>query len=359
MKIVVIQDYLRMGGTEMQAVSMVAGFQSKGWDAQLLTLRPGGPLLERTERLGLKVNCLQPFDYKLNWAHPGLHKEIHRIGPDCILLMGRNGNSIGGKIIHSFPQMKVFGTFRTGRKLPKAYIETLQNCHHIFTNSNWGLDQLNSLDIGSGKISVIPNGIVHEDIESEDSSYRENARKELGIPSDRVVLIKVAAFRKGKNHAGLLKQLSKFEGNWELWLVGEGPELQACRRLTDQLELNERVRFLGQQSNLNKLYHGADIAVLYSTEDSLPNFLVEAQAAGLPVVALDCAGVAETFIDGKTGCLVDLDNGDDFLGALTRVIEDEPLRARMSQEAQVWAQEQFCPSARLNDYALKIQELVG
>ena len=48
-----------------------------------------------------------------------------------------------------------------------------------------------------------------------------------------------------------------------------------------------------------------------------------------------------------------------FLGALTKVTEDEPLRARMSQEAQVWAQEQFCPSARLNDYALKIQELVG
>ena len=78
MKIVVIQDYLRMGGTEMQAVSMVAGFQSKGWDAHLLTLRPGGPLLERAERLGLKVNCLQPFDFKLNWAHPGLQKEIHK-----------------------------------------------------------------------------------------------------------------------------------------------------------------------------------------------------------------------------------------------------------------------------------------
>ena len=125
--------------------------------------------------------------------------------------MGRNGNSIGAKIINSFPQIKVFGTFRTGRKLPKAYTETLQNCHHIFTNSNWGLDQLHSLDIGSGKISVIPNGIVHEVIEPEDSSYRENARKELGIPSDRVVLIKVAAFREGKNHAGLLKELSKFE----------------------------------------------------------------------------------------------------------------------------------------------------
>jgi len=348
-----------MGGTEMQAVSMVAGFQSKGWDALLLTLRPGGPLLERAERLGLKVNCLQPFDFKLNWAHLGLQKEIHRIGPDCILLMGRNGNSIGAKIIHSFPQMKVFGTFRTGRKLPKAYLETLQNCHHIFTNSNWGLEQLNSLDIGSGKISVIPNGIVHEDIESKDNSYRENARKELGTPSDRVVLIKVAAFRAGKDHAGLLRQLSKFEGNWELWLVGEGPEFQNCKRLTDQLILNEKIRFLGHQSNIKKLYQGADIAVLYSTEESLPNFLVEAQTAGLPVVALDCAGVAETFLDGKTGCLVNLDNGDDFLGALTRVIEDEPLRARMSQEAQVWAQEQFCPSARLNEYALKIQELVG
>ena len=107
------------------------------------------------------------------------------------------------------------------------------------------------------------------------------------------------------------------------------------------------------------MYQGADIAVLYSSEESLPNFLVEAQAAGLPVVALDCAGVDETFIDGKTGCLVDLDKGDEFLGALSKVTEDEPVRARMSLEAQVWAQEQFCPSARLNDYALKIKELVG
>ena len=81
---------------------------------------------------------------------------------------------------------------------------------------------------------------------------------------------------------------------------------------------------------------------MFSSEESLPNFLVEAQATD-SVVALDCAGVAETFIDGKTGCLVGLDSGDDFLGALEG-IENEPLRAQMSQEAQVWAQEQFCPS---------------
>ncbi len=360
MKIVVVQDYLRCGGTEMQSISLAAGFRSHGWDARLLTLRPGGPLLDRARKLGLDPIVLQPFDFKLNWVHPGLASELRKIAPDCVLLMGRNGNSLGGKILECIPDTKVFGTFRTGRKLTHAYVGTLQSCHHVFTNSHWGAGRLSDISgIHSDKVTVIPNGVVHAADPSQHDARRTSVREQLGTTPEKLVFLKVAAFRPGKDHAGLLTLFKDLGGDWELWLAGEGPERKACEQLADKLEYSGRVRFLGEQQEVVNLYHGADVAVLNSREESLPNFLVEAQVAGLPVVARDCAGVAEAFLPGKTGHLVDLEDTRGFLDALQDLADKPHVRQQMGMEARSWAQRQFCPSERLTDYIQKIQSLVG
>ena len=81
------------------------------------------------------------------------------------------------------------------------------------------------------------------------------------------------------------------EIDWRLWLVGDGKEYRRCQHWAAANGLGTRVRFFHFQHDPFPFYAAADVAVSVSREDSLPNFLIEAQATGLPVVAYDCRGV--------------------------------------------------------------------
>lgn len=358
MRIVVLQDYLRCGGTEMQSLGLAAGFQSLGWDVRLVTLRPGGPLLNLARSVGLVPLSLQPFDFKLNWVHPGLTGVLREINPDGILLMGRNANSLGVKIMEGLPAAKVFGSLRTGRRIPSNYKKTLETCHHVFTNSNWGAARLAEFGI-SQQVTVIPNGLVHDLDFGRDNQHRGAIRKKLNTPESRIVLLKVAAFRRGKNHLGLLETMTQLKGDWGLWLAGDGPERKTCESFAKDADMDDRIRFLGEVEEVAELYGGADIAVSNSGEECLPNFLAEAQTAGLPVVARDCAGVAETFLPDESGFLAGLGNNARFLESIQRLVDNRELREQMSVIARPWALKQFSQRDRLADYASTIQAVTG
>ncbi|MCD8481756.1 MAG: glycosyltransferase [Verrucomicrobia bacterium] len=100
------------------------------------------------------------------------------------------------------------------------------------------------------------------------------------------------------------EQLGKNDIMPKLILVGEGPRSGYCRRLSEQLGLTDCIQFVGWQSNLDNYYRSGNVAVSMSQEDALPNFLVEAQWCGMPVIAADCAGVRECFAPGISGFLI-------------------------------------------------------
>lgn len=342
----------------MQSITLAAGFQENGWQVRLVTLRPGGELFEKAERMDITLQPLQPFDFKLNWLHPGLFGVVEAFDPDAVLLMGRNSNCLGRKICEKFPGLAVFGTFRTGRRIPRPYLETLKNCRHIFANSLWAAGRLDKMGIPVSGFSVIPNGIVHPINYSSKDHLRQETRKQLKTPETATVFLTTAAFVKGKNHGELLRIFSRLEGAWELWLVGTGPTRKACNKLATNLHFQGNVRFLGHISELSGIYFGADVAVLTSIEESLPNFLLEAQVAGLPVVAYECAGVSEAFLPGESGILVPQGEQAVFLNSLESLQKNTGLRRAMGEKGRIWAKLQFCASDRLQDYMHKIEEIV-
>ena len=101
-----------------------------------------------------------------------------------------------------------------------------------------------------------------------------------------------------------------------------------------------------------------NVAVLTSLEESLPNFLLEAQVAGLPVVAYECAGVSEAFLPGESGILVPQGEQAGFLNSLESLQENTGLRRAMGEKGRIWADPQFCASDRLQNYMHKIEEIV-
>jgi glycosyltransferase involved in cell wall biosynthesis len=133
--------------------------------------------------------------------------------------------------------------------------------------------------------------------------------------------------------------------DWELWLAGDGPERAPCEALAVRLGLAGRVRFLGFQSDPTPLYQAADIALLASTRESLPNFLVEAHAHGLPSVACAVGGVAEC-----GGLAVPPGDADAFLAALLPLMRGPARRARESARVAAHAREHFSPAVQTAAY---------
>src|SRR5688572_1655024 len=160
MKIVVIQDFLRSGGTERQSILLANAFAAEGHATTLLTFRPGG-VLESTVASNVTRRALQPFDSRLDWFAPALSSEVRRSGPDVIVCMGRMANCYSGALQREFFNIPVLATMRTGKRLPVLFRRSLATVSHIVANSRDARDTLvRKHAIESEKISVIHNALV-------------------------------------------------------------------------------------------------------------------------------------------------------------------------------------------------------
>lgn len=118
----------------------------------------------------------------------------------------------------------------------------------------------------------------------------------------------------------------------ELWLVGDGPARHAVERVVADAEAADAVRLLGTRADVPELLAGAACVVLASDYEGAPLSVLEALAAGVPVVASRAGGIPELVDDGRTGLLVPPDDVEALAAALAAVIGDAA-RARAMGEA--------------------------
>ena len=358
MKILIVQDYLRSGGTERHSVFMATAFAKAGHAVTLLTFRPRGVLELDGEQQPFAFRSLQPFDTRLDWFAPGLLKAAEEAAPDLVLCMGRMANCYAGFIQRRVPQAAVICTMRTGKLLPYLFVRSLRRCRHIIANSHVAKRVLtDDHDIPSHKITVIHNSVLRF---TDVSAPRNHAlRSYHGAGPTTVVLLNVAMFRPEKNQRELIELCAKLPGylDWQLWLAGDGPTRQKCHRLAHDLGLGARVKFLGYQSDPTPLYHASDLALLASQSESLSNFLIEAQLHGLPAVAYDIVGVGECFVPDRSGCLIaNLDQAG-FVAALDRLIRQPADRQRFAKLGREHAAANFVPERQMQAHLTLFREL--
>ncbi|MEJ7810649.1 MAG: glycosyltransferase family 4 protein [Gemmatimonadaceae bacterium] len=171
-----------------------------------------------------------------------------------------------------------------------------------------------------------------------DGGVRTAVRGEFGTPARAVVIIQVSRMESWKGHAAHLNALHDLAGvpDWMCWLVG-GAQRPAEVRYVEQLRasaaqygIGERVRFLGQRSDVSRLLAAADIQCQpNSSPEPFGIAFVEALYCGLPVVATALGGPTE-IVDDSCGVLVPHDEAGALARALRRLIEDSALRARLA-----------------------------
>lgn len=360
MKILVVQDQLRSGGTERQSILLANAFAASGHATTLLTFRPGGTLTN-TVSGNVTHLALQRFDTHLDWFAPGLLHRVAHLQPDVVLCMGRMANCRAGGLQRLLPNAAVIGTMRTGKPLPLLYRRSLKTVRHVVANSGEARETLvQRYAVPGERISVVHNALVFAAPASPE--VREATRLQYGAGRNTLVLACVAMFRPEKNQQELVEIVSELPAalDWQLWLAGDGPARAACEALAKQNGLGARVKFPGWLADPARLYAGADVAVHASWSEALSNFLIEAQASGLPGVAYAAQGVAECFLPENTGWVIPRDDRRAFRDRLLALAVEPPqARAARSRNARSHAMEAFDRDRQVGRYLELFERLLA
>ncbi len=191
--------------------------------------------------------------------------------------------------------------------------------HAIVANSIAAAGRLQHEGIPTRRIRVISNGIQCDRFAS--------ARTARPIST----ILTVANLRKEKAHEVLFDAIARLaprHPSLRLRVAGDGPRAAELRALAASLGIADRVAFLGHREDIDALLHEADAFVLPSRSEAFPNSVVEAMAAGLPVVAAGVGGLLELIDSARNGVLVPADDSVAMAAALDALIAD-PARATL------------------------------
>lgn len=216
----------------------------------------------------------------------------------------------------------------------------LRRARHIVALSNDAAEALEShLWLPRTRITVAPNGVPGGSFDAPDTPERTAARRALGLAPDAFVALYIGALvpEKGADHA--IRAVGECEGT-QLAIAGGGPDEPKLRSLA--AELGVAVAFLGVLDDARAAYAAADVNVLPSRGgDSMPATLIEAGLCGVPSIATPVGSIGEIVLDGTTGVMVPIDDGEALRAALIRLRDNPAERRRMGEAARRHCLERF------------------
>lgn len=250
--------------------------------------------------------------------------------------------------------MKITGTYRRYRWI--AF-------HHGYTWVNLKTQLYNQLDrlslrsaskvvtvCSAFRVELENRGVAPERITIRHNSVKPfrpplegkivELQRSMRISPGATVLLSIGRLSREKGQVVLVKAFSLiYQKNPKvlLILVGTGPEDHALKRIAKALGVGDLVRFAGQQSDVSPFYSIADLMVLPSQSEGSPNVLLEAMAAGLPIVATAVGGVPEIVTTEREALLVRKNDPVALANAMERLLNDASLRKKISAAAQTTA----------------------
>ena len=146
---------------------------------------------------------------------------------------------------------------------------------------------------------------------------------------DEVVLVSVGELSNRKNHKVILKALEKVKGNFKYIICGQGAKKEELIKLSKELNLQEKVEFLGYRQDVKEILKTSDIFCFPSKQEGLPVALMEAMASGLPVICSDIRGNKDLIENKKGGYLLKSYDIDEYSIKIQELIENKFLREEM------------------------------
>ncbi len=229
----------------------------------------------------------------------------------------------------------------------------------VVGNSQAVADFYRSAGIPEAKLAVIPSGIGAEEPPAIDAAA---VRRELGTAADAPLLFFAGRLAEQKRVDDLLKALDlmqHIEPGVVTWIAGDGPLRGRLEDLARSFELlgSGRVRFLGHREDVPRLLAAADVLVLPSLYEGLPNVVLEAMRFRKPVVATAAPGTTEVVADGVSGLLVPPRSPKELARALRRLVREPELRRQLGEAGRARVEVEFRSATMVDRFATLYEQL--
>ena len=191
------------------------------------------------------------------------------------------------------------------------------------------------------KVRHVPLGVAAPDAMP---ASRAEARRDLGLPAEGVVIVTTAVLRPEKRLDVLLAAFAEVRSTTPdavLLVMGDGPQRESLETQAATLALGRGVRFLGHRTDVPGVLAAADIGVLCSDHEGTPLALMEYMNAGLAIAATEVGGVPAMVRNEREGLLVPPGSPAELAAGLRRLCADVPLREALGQAARVRCRREF------------------
>jgi glycosyltransferase involved in cell wall biosynthesis len=312
LRILFLSTSMGMGGADSQLLSAAQELRRRGHEIFIVSMTPLGPMGLEARRVGLFTESLQ---MRRGVPDPRglvrLARFVRSWRPDVVHSHMVHANLLARALRFLAPVPALVSTIHNidegGRLRMAAYRLTNGLVDHMTIVSEAAAHRfVEDRIVPERLLRVIPNGVNTERYRGVPLEIRENLRRLLGL-TDAFVWLAVGRFETAKDYPNMLRaflRVRERRAEARLLLVGRGSLQEETEALVRELGLAEAVRFLGVRSDIPEVMSAADGYVLSSAWEGMPMVLLEAAAAGLPIVATRVGGNHEVVRDGATGFLV-------------------------------------------------------
>jgi len=347
-----------IGGTELNAVRTAERLDRDRFDLEVISLADYPPLRERYETARIPFHVIQmpslasPQCVRQGWR---LARHLRRRRTSVFHAHDSYGNLFGVPWARIARVPTVIASRRWWKSRPRpghtaGNRAVFKLAHGVLTNTPAVADLTAAEGVPRDKIRVVPNFLDEDSFTAPTDQRGCDLRGELGIPAGAPVIGIIAQLRPEKDHATLIRasaRLLERQPEAHIVLVGEGecrPELETLR---EDLGLSGHVHLTGLRHGEGNLHHVFDISVLCSRTEALSNSILEAMAAGNPVVASDVGGNPDPVRDGETGLLFPVGHVEALANALDRLLTDPAEARRLGDGGRRVARNEYTVAAAL------------
>ncbi len=348
-----------VGGAPIHHAWIMSGLDRSRFEP-LAVFGPGDYLPTKMEEAGIPYEVIKPWDRGINpandlYVYRKLRRIVRQYRPH-LMHVGTIKGQLIGRLVAMHERIPIVVYTSHGYIFNSAhpwwikqiaismerYLKPITTMQIAVCEA----DRAAALQYGTAdpeRIVVILNGVETERF-ARNIPRREELRQKLGLEEGEIAVVFVARFEWAKHPELMLEAFYEAAAEvpqLRLLLIGTGPLLDKCRKLAERLGLAQRATFLGRRSDVDQILPAGDIFALSSRYEGMPLSMLEAMAAGLPVVVPDVGGIAEVVAHEINGYIYPEGNKESLALHLVRLAQDAATRKQMGATNAELARKEF------------------
>ncbi|MFC1721675.1 glycosyltransferase [Patescibacteria group bacterium] len=333
------------GGAENHTMNLVSRLSQRQFEPMIVATNQGGALEKQIKAQGIPYRILKKRTKLGHEVIKELKSIYQEFQPDIIHTQLFSADYLARTAAKSYPRAKIVTTIqnieedlslvktRINKRLAKRTDKFIAITEAV---KKFALEKF---DYPAKQISVINNTV-----DLSDFLYKARPAKS---PDSRILIGSVGRLVPQKGMDTLIKAfknaLVTSKKDLQLNIIGDGELRPELEKLARELEVDEQVKFWGNQDDISAILHRLDIFALISNWEGLGNVFMEAMASGLPIVASEIGGIPEIVKAKRNGLLVKPDDVEATRRSLLKLIDDQRLYEAMSEANFKDAQKRFDP----------------